>query len=260
MRPRRAPLPRLLALVVTAVLPAACGVGPIDAVEAPGPDAGLVAHWSFDDAQGTAVQDHSGNGFDGVLTGGSWITDGRFAGALYLSRGDYVSVAGFPAATRDWTVSAWVRYAQADIGSDLATIVTTEIPSGHGDPTVVVTPGGWELQGPVNPTASDLEFSFRNSIGTYSSSICCQIQPDKWMHVTAVVDGQALTMTLYQGGVMQGQETVPSAILPGNTTLHVGIEQAPEGLIWPFQGAVDEIRLYQRALNATEIAHLDAAP
>jgi len=107
---------------------------------------------------------------------------------------------------------------------------------------------------------SELEFSFRDSTGHYSALLCCQIQPDLWMHVTAVVDSRALTMSLYQGAVMQSQTSIPSVIMPGNTILHIGIEQAVDGLIWPFQGAVDEIRIYQRALSAPEIAHLDGAP
>ncbi len=258
----RAAVPGLpaLALAVTCALATACGAGTLDAVDAPTIDVGLVAHWRFDDGQGATVLDSSGNGLAGALTGGLWIADGQFAGALYLTRGDYVTVPSFPAATADWTVSAWVRYAQADIGTDLASIVTTEVPSAHGDPSIVVTPGGWELQGPASNMTSELEFSFRDSTGHYSALLCCQIQPDLWMHVTAVVDSRALTMSLYQGAVMQSQTSIPSVIMPGNTILHIGIEQAVDGLIWPFQGAVDEIRIYQRALSAPEIAHLDGAP
>lgn len=235
--------------LATGWLTASCGLGPLDVVDMPDPIAGLVAHWSFDEGGGTSVPDHSVNGFHGALTGGTWITDGRFGGALYLTRGDFVTVPGFPAATSDWTVSAWVRYAQADIGLDLATIVSTEIPS----------TGGWELQGPVNATTSKLQFSY-NSGGRYNTLTCCPIQPDQWMHMTAVVDSQTLTMSLYQGGNVQAQQHVQAIILPGNSTLHIGIEQTPAALVWPFQGAVDEIRLYDRALNSAEISRLDLEP
>jgi Concanavalin A-like lectin/glucanases superfamily len=249
MRGPPAPALRLaLALAVASVT--ACGLGPIDVVEAPAPGVGLVAHWSFDEGMGTSVLDHSGNGLDGALTGGTWITDGQFGGALYLSLGDCVTVPSFPAATPDYTVSAWVRYAQADIGSNLATIVTTEIP----------TTGGWELQGPVNAEAAQLQFSYSRADGGYDTLICCQIQPDQWMHVTAVVDSQALTMTLYQGGVIQTQLNIRGSILPGNDTLHIGIEQTSTGFEWPFRGAVDEIRIYDHALNAAEVSRLDAGP
>ena len=227
----------------------ACGVAPLEVVDTPAASVGLVAYWSFDEGKGTAVLDHSGNGLDGALTGGTWITDGRFGGALYLTRGDYVTVPGFPASTADWTVSAWVRYAQTDIGSDLATILSTEIPS----------TGGWELQGPVNAATSEIEFSY-NAGNRYNTLVCCQIEPDQWMHMTAVVDGQALTMTLYQRGVVQAHQPVQASILPGNGTLHIGIEQTPTAFVWPLQGAVDEIRIYKRALNVAEVLRLDTEP
>jgi hypothetical protein len=160
------------------------------------------------------------------------------------------AVPNFPDATPDWTVSAWVRYAQSDIGSDLATIIGTEIPS----------TGGWEMQGPVNAETSKLEFSYSHPGPGYYTLICCEIQPDRWMHFTAVIDSQSLTMTLYLGGHAQIVEQVQGPILPGNHSLHIGIEQKPNQLAGPFQGAVDEIRIYDRALNAAEIARLDVGP
>jgi Concanavalin A-like lectin/glucanases superfamily len=69
-----------------------------------------------------------------------------------------------------------------------------------------------------------------------------------------------MTLTLYQGGVVQSSESVQSLILPGNGTLHIGIEQTPTVYEWPLQGAVDEIRIYDRALNAAEVLSLDTAP
>jgi hypothetical protein len=80
------------------------------------------------------------------------------------------------------------------------------------------------------------------------------------MHVTAVVDSQARTMTLYQGGAMQTQLSIRGSILPGNDTLYIGIEQISTGFEWPFRGAVDEIRIYNHALNAAEVLRLDAGP
>jgi len=226
-----------------------CGPGALNVVDAPALGSGLVAYWSFDEGSGTTVPDHSGHAHDGTLTGGSWIPDGRFGGALYLSLGDYVTVPSFPAATSDWTVSAWVRYGQADIGTDLSTIVTTEIPS----------TGGWELQGPVNAQTAELQFSYSRADGHYNTLICCQIQADMWMHVTAVVDANALTATLYQGEIARASLPVSGPILPGNDTLHIGIEQIPTKLEWPFRGAVDEIRIYGRALGALEVKALDTA-
>jgi hypothetical protein len=237
-------------LAIALVLSVACG--PLELVQAPDPSVGLVAHWTFDESTGSLVGDHSGQGHDGVLTGGTWRpTGGHLGGALFLASGDYVTVTGFPAATPDWTVSAWVRYAPADIGTDLSTIVTTEIPS----------TGGWELQGPVNADTVALQFSY-NRDSRYITLQCCQIKPDTWMHVTAVVNGAApegqRTATLYDGSTAAVVLPVSGPILPGNATLHIGIEEIPGKLEWPFRGTIDELRIYDRALNPAEVQSLDA--
>ena len=54
---------------------ASCGTTPLEAVTVDPRSLamGLVAHWTFDERSGTVVGDHSGNGHDGQLTGGSWI-------------------------------------------------------------------------------------------------------------------------------------------------------------------------------------------
>ncbi len=62
------------------------------------------------------------------------------------------------------------------------------------------------------------------------------------------------------GSRVQIAQAVPATILPANSTLHIGVEQVGSNLIGPFQRAVDELRIYSRALNAAEVAHLDARP
>src|SRR5450755_273340 len=69
----------------------------------------LLAHWPFDDGSGTVAHDDSGNARDGQLTGGTWLTDGQFAGALHVDDAEYVSVQRFPDVASGFTVSAWVR-------------------------------------------------------------------------------------------------------------------------------------------------------
>ena len=53
---------------------------------------GLVGAWAFQDGGGSVLRDVSGNGFDGVITDATWITD-RYGGALDFDRsGDYVNL------------------------------------------------------------------------------------------------------------------------------------------------------------------------
>src|SRR5262249_48960572 len=98
-------------LLLGALTASACTVTPLDAIKVnPGSlEDGMVAHWTFDEGSGDVVPDHSGNRHEGQINGGRWIDTGRFAGALHLDEGAFVSVDNFPDATRSWSVSVWVR-------------------------------------------------------------------------------------------------------------------------------------------------------
>src|SRR3954469_21521586 len=97
---------RAAGMIVPFLACVGCGSAPLDLVTID-PDSlknQLVAHWAFDEGTGTAVRDSSGNGHDGVLSGGAWVAEGRFGRGLSLASGNSVAVAGFPQATASWTV------------------------------------------------------------------------------------------------------------------------------------------------------------
>jgi len=249
---------RLLALAALAVgLFSACGSGAIDAVGlAPGAlSQGLVAHWTFDEGADSVIRDSSGNGRDGNINGPdwSWLSQGRFGGALHLEQGDYVAVDNFPNATPGWTVSAWVRIASKDVGMGDATVISTED----------VFRGGWEMNLNVLPTNMYYDFGYWTGPGQfdYNAYYECKscIHPDRWQHVAAVVDGAAGTLAYYLDGIFQARVQVPQAISPGVSTLYMGrwATTDPARLL---VGSLDDIAIWSRALVSQEIAQLTQAP
>ena len=213
-----------------------CGTGPIQAVGlnpdaagftpdtagfkpdtvGPKPDlplsTGLVAHWRFDDGSGTNLADSSGNGHDGTIVGSTWSwTAGKFGAALHFEQGDYVSVGGFPDATNSWTVAAWVQIPSQVASAGDATLISTED----------AFKGGWELL----VTSSKYHFGYWTGLPTlndYSYAECSNcILPDRWQHLAAVVDGEAMTLALYLDGKLQTRNPIPKPISPGvSTPLH----------------------------------------
>jgi len=235
----------------------ACGTGPIDALGlTPGAlSDGLEAHWTFDEGSGTAVRDSSGKGHDGTINGTTWAwrTDGHFAGALRLQQGDYVTVDNFPDATPGWTVSTWINVASADVGMGEVTVISTED----------VYKGGWEIN--LTADSSHMEYHFGYWTGPNSNDYLAHweckncIHPDQWQHVTAVVDGAALTLAFYLDGVLRHRLPVPHPILPGVPTLYMGrwATTSPARLL---AGSLDDIAIWSRALMSEEIALLQQAP
>ena len=80
--------------------------------------------------------------------------------------------------------------------------------------------------------------------------------PSGWQHVAAVIDGDALTMTLYINGSLAAQGT--TAVKPsdlGNTVQNyvAGSQYAADAL---YQGSIDELIIYTRALSESEVRYL----
>jgi hypothetical protein len=212
----------------------------------------LVAHWTFDATGGTTVPDSSGNGYHGVVTGGTWISSGRFEGAISLASGDSVAVADFPQATASWTVSLWTRASAANLAastSDWSTILSTEIQFA----------GGWEIHLDNRPEYQRFDTAYwaGATIDDYVRVFCPCIEPDRWIHLTTVWDAVAAKMTLFRDDELVDEVPMPSPIQTGDTTLYLGRwNQAGRYLA----GDIDDVAIWRRALQLPEIARLSLGP
>ena len=227
-----------------------CGDAPLDAVDLPPGafDAGLVAHWAFDDGSGTVATDSSGNAYDAQLSGGTWLPDGRFGGALRLAAGDTLTTSGFPAATPNWSVSVWVRLSDAQLTADSEPF--TEILSNEE-----FRAGGWQINIDKRLAQPRFVFSYwATPLTDYVGTECSCVDTGAWIHLAAVVDVSANVLTLYRNGAVADQTTRPSDILPGDTTLYFGSWNMPGRLL---NGDLDDIAIWSRALTPGEISALE---
>jgi hypothetical protein len=228
-----------------------CGPAPIDAVGlAPAtPASGPIAHWSFDQREGTILADDSGNRRVGTIAGATFVSDGRFGGALHFQPGNSVTVENFPDPTPSWTFSAWIRISNEDAAVDaLGTAVSTE---DHQK-------GGWEFQ--TYGRSSGVLWHFGYWVDAPWKYVRYErrgFETGRWAHATIVRDADANALNFYADAVLE--ETIPSPplILPGTPTLLMG---KWEGVARLFAGSLDDIAIYQRALSAAEVAELHQKP
>jgi len=248
---------KAIVVIASGMVLAACGAAPLEAVTVDPRSlaTGLVAHWTFDDGSGTVMADHSGNGHDGQLTGGSWTGAGHFGGALQLASGDYVTVSDFPQATPNWTVSAWIQLSPAQLATDTATndygtILSTEI----------AFMGGWQLQLDERPGYQRFDASFwagSTTSGDYVVDDCPCIVTAEWIHLTAVFDDDADQFTLYEGNTVADRMTMPSSIQSGDATLYIGRWNQNQRFL---VADLDDFAIWSRALTAGEVTVLSQQP
>ena len=203
----------------------------------------LVAAYSFNEGTGTTVTDLSGNGNTGTIVGAAWTTAAKYGKALsFNGTTSYVDL-GNPASlqfTGSMTWSAWTN--------------ATGTPSDDGQIIAKSdNASGWQLK--TSPDTGSQTFGIAVS-GTgaprtqrYSSTVRSL---NTWYHVAGVYNASARTLDIYVNGVLNNGVlvgTIPSLQVSPNVNVNIG--RRTGGLY--FNGIIDEVRIYNRALTQAEI-------
>ena len=203
---------------------------------------GLVAAYGFDEGTGNTVQDQSGNNLTGTIVGATWTTAGMYGNALsFNGTSSYVDL-GSPSAfqlTGSMTIEAWVKAAAN--------------PADDGQIVSKSNGAGWQLK--TSPDTGPHTFGISVSVNSttkaqrYSTAVPAL---NTWYHIAGVYDAAALTLSTYVNGVLDNgtlRGTVPASQL--NQTANVNIGRRTGGFY--FNGVIDEVRIYNRALSQAEI-------
>lgn len=205
---------------------------------------GLVAAFSFDEADGTTANDGSGNGHVGTIQGAVRVAGIR-AGALQFDGvDDWVTVpdAASLDLTAGMTLEAWVN-PTAMTGWE--TVLMKE----HGVEDfayVLYAHDGGALAGGA-PVPSG---SVRTSAGHQTLRGPSELPAGTWTHLATTYDG--VTQRLFVNGVQVASREQSGDITVSGGVLRIGGNGSFAGEF--FEGLIDEVRVYNRALDASEIA------
>lgn len=207
----------------------------------PLPDTPANGSWHFDDGTGTSATDSSGNGGTGTLQNGpTWVTD-RYGTQYAVSldgSNDYVSVAHSTATnvvTSAITLEAWI-HPTAVTGA--RQVISKAVGVAAGDRKY-----GLYLNG------GNLGFEVRTSSGTVDMGDTSSIAANAWTHIAGTYDGT--NMRWYVNGVQTKITGQTGAIVSNTQDLQIG--RFPTGVSF-FQGYIGDVRLYDYARSAAEIA------
>ena len=212
----------------------------------------LLAQYDF---EGNA-NDSSGNGLHGTLKQAVLVNSGRpgAGSAVELNQVGYVDL-GNPGAldfgTEDWTVTAWFKTAMTGTGdANKGAIYAKGGDSGGGHRYALIVSENEE--GVVSLICDD----DATKIVTDSTSA---VNDDRWHFVAGQRDGTALR--IFIDGQEEGTSTAAADYNLSGTSQHnayIGaITNHGDGSLYKqFNGLVDEVRVYNRALSAGEILWL----
>lgn len=214
---------------------------------------GLVLLLRFEEQSGTQALDESLSGYVGTITQGSWVASGAVEGALDLGATGHISLSNvMNTLTLPITMAAWVYVDPNPPNADM-TILALDTSS------TTNYAGAWlSLDG---GTGNSLSAWFGNntsvgSTGRNGKETSAGALASTWTHVAAVLRGHD-DASLYVDGVDQGGSYSGSASTMAFTAAPalVGISHWA-GYDLQYHGALDDVRIYNRALTGAEVAEL----
>jgi hypothetical protein len=207
---------------------------------------GLVGYWRFNEGSGSATADSSGNGNAGTLNNGPAWVDGRFGEALsFDGDDDYVRVEASSSldVTSQVTVETWV-YPRAYVdstGMASAIISRTHLNGGHIY-MLSIYPDSHKASYSVNPIP-------------WEHSSDADLPLNTWTHLAMTYDG--VYVRLYMNGAFDSSYPLSESIQTTSNWLAFGcIPCGPHGGVGTyayFNGVIDDVRIYNRALSQQEI-------
>ncbi|NTW27223.1 MAG: hypothetical protein HGA36_02795 [Candidatus Moranbacteria bacterium] len=216
---------------------------------------GLIGSWSFDgnDVNATTVFDRSGNGNNGTIFGAT-PTLGKIGQAMsfngtsdYVSMGDMNQADGLAAIT----TSVWMKFKVA--GGGLAE--THILDKSRCDGTA--NGGTFEL-GVSLFGARKAEFAVLPSNGVPANFVVSgagttSVDDANWHHLVGRYDGQ--NVSIWVDGVQENIANVGAFNLSSNNR-SVELGGNCNGYPFRFNGDLDDVQIYNRALSAQEIGQL----
>jgi len=202
-------------------------------------DVSQVLYLPFDLDDGSYVRDRSGYSNHGTIYGATRVA-GKIGGALgYDGVDDYVEISHSNVFNlTNVSLVAWIYI--DSFPNDYPQIVTKLDPSvwtGYGLCLVKAT--------------SKIRFDMGDGAPQYLDSVST-LTTGRWYHVVGTYDG--FEQKIYINGALDVSEPKAITIAPNTHPIRVGCQAI--ALTYWFDGIVDEVRIYNRALSLSEIKRL----
>lgn len=187
------------------------------------------AYWSFDNV----LTDSSGNGYTLTNNGASSTANGKIDQAYsYDGTNDYMVTSSTIQPSNTVTYAAWIN--------------VTDINMAEGK---VIDNDGAGFTGTfIDIVSGDIRAIYNgNQVLTYSGGTS-----NTWHHVVTTYDG--VTIRLYVDGVQRDSQAYSSAISYTGSNIVVGARSSTSAGY--FEGVIDEVGIWSRALSSSEITDL----
>jgi hypothetical protein len=201
---------------------------------------GLVGHWNFDGGIGDIVYDTVGSNH-GEISGATWIYDSICGNAISFDGDwDYVLVQDDDSLnfddTNEFTLEVWIKW-------------HGKLTPGRGQYIIhKLYYGGYELK-IIDDGRVGFNFGYYDEYKNINSNTHLDTN---WHHIIAIWDGD--TQSLYIDGILENTSKYENYLIEDtNKPLEFGNNWGYSDNENTFNGIIDEITIYERALSSEEL-------
>jgi len=124
--------------------------------------------------------------------------------------------------------------------------------------TYPISHGNWENRWKISVTPSQkIRWTVKTTTGIKDLDSKTTLVANNWYHVVAIYDGT--NILIYINGSLDNQSNFTGKILPTNIDLMIG-QVLPGNAQYNFKGSIDDVRVYDYAIDATTVMQLYQEP
>jgi len=231
------------------------------AVCAQAQDPDLLGWWKLDDGTGTVTVDSSGNGFDGVFVGDPEWVAGKFGSGLSFDGqgGERVSIGNLDVDAGGISLTCWFFADTLDTPGQDPRMISKAFGGGTNDHI-------WMMSSSRQGGEKRLRFRLKTNDGGAVTTLIgdqgagVRVLPvGEWAHAAATWDGT--TMRVYINGIETGSADRGGTAVFTDPAVGAAFGNQPVGgENRPWDGVLDDVRIYTKALTVDEIGEVMQGP
>jgi len=217
-------------------------------------NSGLVGFWPLTDGTSTNATDLSTGGNDGTLVStAAWVSSTKGSAVELDATGEYVDTnlsGSYDIRSQELSISGWVK-----CGTETH---TQRFVSARGGTTGAGSEYPLDLW--TVATTGKCRVAAYDGTSSINADSTTTIGDDNWHHICGVAD--ATNLYIYVDGVLENQVAISglSSSSAGANDFYIGQTQAATDSTRQLLGEIQNVRIYNRALTATEVAELYSVP
>ncbi len=224
--------------------------GPAGVAQADMPTEGLVSYWTFDEGEGDTAYDSAGGNDGTLINSPNWIT-GKIGGALEFDGGDeYVSLSSNAVTSTEFTVSGWANQYGPSGGELSANTIFAQRDDSVGSNHSLI---GLHTDSAGGYSAAEI----RSSIGSYQKLVYPKKNYHEWHHYAMTVSATDFVFYIDGTEVNRASNNQQGDYVTSIDHIYFGKVEYGQGTARSyFNGLIDEVAMWDRALLAEEVEQL----